>query len=136
MARLPLDHYLQWGSGSGKSLTLNHMISIMLDIKSTGNWEKALQHVPRRKIIHGMENENVEREKVRWQKKNENRMGELKFNVNNWGNSERKRTTTFSEELRNESRNNNKVSSFKSYEKRPYQKHRTIQVDELFEKRK
>ncbi|XP_064544068.1 mitochondrial ribonuclease P protein 1 homolog [Drosophila montana] len=51
MARLPLDQYLQWGSGSGKSLTLNQMITIMLDLKKTGDWNAALQHVPRRKII-------------------------------------------------------------------------------------
>lgn len=51
MARLPLDRYLQWGSGSGKSLTLNQMINIMLDIKFTGDWEKSLKHVPRRKIV-------------------------------------------------------------------------------------
>ncbi|EDW02745.1 mitochondrial ribonuclease P protein 1 homolog [Drosophila grimshawi] len=51
MARLPLDRYLQWGSGSGKSLTLNQMINIMLDLKKTGDWNAALQHVPRRKVI-------------------------------------------------------------------------------------
>ncbi|KAM8712785.1 hypothetical protein ACLKA7_013163 [Drosophila subpalustris] len=50
MARLPLDRYLQWGAGSGKSLTLNQMISIMLDLKKTGDWNTALQHVPRRKV--------------------------------------------------------------------------------------
>ncbi|XP_034478230.1 mitochondrial ribonuclease P protein 1 homolog [Drosophila innubila] len=50
MARLPLDRHLQWGAGSGKSLTLNQMISIMLDLKKTGDWNKALQHVPRRKV--------------------------------------------------------------------------------------
>ncbi|KAH8297427.1 hypothetical protein KR044_011710, partial [Drosophila immigrans] len=50
MARLPLDRYLQWGAGSGKSLTLNQMISIMLDLKNTGDWNTALQHVPRRKV--------------------------------------------------------------------------------------
>ncbi|XP_075166908.1 tRNA methyltransferase roswell [Haematobia irritans] len=50
MARLPLDRYLQWGAGSGKSLTLNQMIKIMLDIKKTGDWTVALSHVPRRKL--------------------------------------------------------------------------------------
>ncbi|XP_037949145.1 mitochondrial ribonuclease P protein 1 homolog [Teleopsis dalmanni] len=52
MARLPLEHYLQWGAGSGKSLTLNQMVSIMLDIKKTGDWMKALSHVPRRKVVN------------------------------------------------------------------------------------
>lgn len=51
MKRLPLDRYLQWTAGSGKSLTLNQMVTIMNDMKFTGNWEYALRHVPRRKII-------------------------------------------------------------------------------------
>lgn len=51
MARLPLDKYLQWGAGSGKSLTLNQMVKIMLDMKKHGNWESALKFVPRRKIV-------------------------------------------------------------------------------------
>lgn len=50
MARLPLDRYLQFGAGSGKSLTLNQMTQILLDFKATQNWDKALVHVPRRKI--------------------------------------------------------------------------------------
>lgn len=51
MAKLPLDKYLQWGSGSGKSLTINQVASILLDIKKTGDWQYALRHVPRRKIV-------------------------------------------------------------------------------------
>lgn len=51
MARLPLDQYLQWGAGSGKSLTLNQMINILLDLKNTGDWMTSLRHVPRRKVI-------------------------------------------------------------------------------------
>lgn len=51
MAKLPLDRYLQWGSGSGKSLTLNQVTSILLDVKLTGDWKYALRHVPRRKVV-------------------------------------------------------------------------------------
>ncbi|XP_061390216.1 mitochondrial ribonuclease P protein 1 homolog [Musca vetustissima] len=51
MARLPLDKYLQWGAGSGKSLTLNQMIKILLDLKQTGDWMTSLRHVPRRKLL-------------------------------------------------------------------------------------
>nr|XP_045625951.1 mitochondrial ribonuclease P protein 1 homolog [Procambarus clarkii] len=50
MKKLPLDRYLSWGSGSSKSLTLNQVLRIMLDIKHTGNWQYSLRHVPRRKI--------------------------------------------------------------------------------------
>lgn len=51
MAKLPLDNYLDWGSGSGKSLTINQVASILLDIKSTVDWKYALRHVPQRKLI-------------------------------------------------------------------------------------
>jgi len=50
MAKLPLDRYLKWGSGGGKSLTLNSMIEIMLELKTSGNWKKALEVVPQRKL--------------------------------------------------------------------------------------
>uniref|UniRef100_A0A1B0G1G9 RNA (guanine-9-)-methyltransferase domain-containing protein 1 n=1 Tax=Glossina morsitans morsitans TaxID=37546 RepID=A0A1B0G1G9_GLOMM len=55
VARLPLDRYLQWGSGSGKSLTLNQMVNILLDLKTTGDWVTSLKHVPRRKVIDSKE---------------------------------------------------------------------------------
>lgn len=51
MLKLPLDRYLHWGAGSGKSLTINQMILILLDLKKTGDWNYALRHVPRRKIV-------------------------------------------------------------------------------------
>uniref|UniRef100_A0A146MB64 Mitochondrial ribonuclease P protein 1 n=1 Tax=Lygus hesperus TaxID=30085 RepID=A0A146MB64_LYGHE len=61
MAKLPLDRYLDWGMGT-KSLTINQVMSIMLDMKVTNNWTKALKHVPQRKIKE--ENEKrVERTK-------------------------------------------------------------------------
>lgn len=49
MVRLPLDRYLDWDKGS-KFLTLDQMVNIMLDLKRTGKWEVALQHVPKRKV--------------------------------------------------------------------------------------
>lgn len=50
MARLPLERHLNWSSGSGKSLTLDQMVKIMLDWKKTRNWNVALKHVPQRKV--------------------------------------------------------------------------------------
>lgn len=47
-ARLPLDEFLRWELGA-KNLTLDQMIRIMLTLKETGNWEEALQFVPKRK---------------------------------------------------------------------------------------
>nr|CAD7448782.1 unnamed protein product [Timema bartmani] len=55
MAKFPLDRYLDWGSGGGKSLTLNQVVMILLDMKLTGDWHKALVHVPQRKLYHGEE---------------------------------------------------------------------------------
>lgn len=68
MARLPLDRYLQWGAGSGKSLTLNQMTAIMGDIKKTGDWNRSLVHVPRRKIVNESFDDQVEQEKRKWVK--------------------------------------------------------------------
>ncbi|XP_013775971.1 mitochondrial ribonuclease P protein 1 homolog [Limulus polyphemus] len=50
MAKLPLDLYLSWGLGS-KSLTLNQVMQILLEVKKSGNWSKALKYVPRRKLM-------------------------------------------------------------------------------------
>lgn len=50
MLRLPLAEKLQWGLGSTKTLPLNHMLSILLDLKYTNDWNIALQHIPRRKL--------------------------------------------------------------------------------------
>ncbi|XP_020293975.1 mitochondrial ribonuclease P protein 1 homolog [Pseudomyrmex gracilis] len=51
MAKLPLEKYLEWGTGSTKSFTLNQMMSILLDVRHTKDWKKALSsHVPSRKL--------------------------------------------------------------------------------------
>ncbi|XP_055608252.1 mitochondrial ribonuclease P protein 1 homolog [Uranotaenia lowii] len=49
MARLPLDQYFQFKSG--KSLTIDQMLQILLELKSSNNFEKALEYVPKRKVI-------------------------------------------------------------------------------------
>ncbi|KYN04051.1 PREDICTED: mitochondrial ribonuclease P protein 1 homolog [Cyphomyrmex costatus] len=50
MAKFPIDQYLEWGASSSKSLTLNQSIDIMLDLRHTGDWKKALENVPVRKL--------------------------------------------------------------------------------------
>ncbi|XP_051488782.1 tRNA methyltransferase 10 homolog C [Apus apus] len=47
-AALPLEKYLLWNSGA-KSLTLDQMTHILLTLKDTGDWKKALEFVPKRK---------------------------------------------------------------------------------------
>ncbi|XP_065173367.1 mitochondrial ribonuclease P protein 1 homolog [Atheta coriaria] len=71
MAKLPLDQYLHWGSGSGKSLTLNQVLSIMLDIRMTGDWNHALRHVPKRKIMQDDEFAMINQRKNPWQSSRE-----------------------------------------------------------------
>lgn len=51
MAKLPLDRYLEWAPGSGKTLNINHMVPILLDLKLTNDWEFSLRHIPRRKLM-------------------------------------------------------------------------------------
>ncbi|KAF1396446.1 hypothetical protein FQV23_0008047, partial [Spheniscus humboldti] len=47
-AALPLEKYLLWNTG-GKNLTLDQMMHILLTLKDTGDWKKALEFVPKRK---------------------------------------------------------------------------------------
>ncbi|KFQ18757.1 Mitochondrial ribonuclease P protein 1, partial [Merops nubicus] len=47
-AALPLEKYLLWNSGA-KNLTLDQMMQILLTLKDTGDWKKALEFVPKRK---------------------------------------------------------------------------------------
>ncbi|XP_046678320.1 mitochondrial ribonuclease P protein 1 homolog [Homalodisca vitripennis] len=49
MAQLPLDRYLDWGLGT-KSLTINQVLKILLDVRTTGDWNRALTNVPKRKV--------------------------------------------------------------------------------------
>lgn len=52
MEKLPLDRYLQWNTGSTKSLTLNQVLGILIDVKYTKNWMEAFNNnIPRRKVI-------------------------------------------------------------------------------------
>lgn len=50
MAKLPLDKYFKWKGGGGRCLTLNQVLNIMLDLKSSQDWNQALRHVPKRKM--------------------------------------------------------------------------------------
>ncbi|NXR00100.1 TM10C methyltransferase, partial [Sagittarius serpentarius] len=47
-AALPLEKYLLWNTGA-KNLTLDQMMHILLTLKDTGDWRKALEFVPKRK---------------------------------------------------------------------------------------
>ena len=51
VAKFPLDSYLDWKAGSGKSLNLNHCVEILGHIKLTNDWEYALKVIPSRKTI-------------------------------------------------------------------------------------
>ncbi|KAL5286352.1 TRMT10C family protein [Megaselia abdita] len=84
MAKLPLDKYLNWGAGSGKSLTLNQMVNILLDLKQTKDWNKALKHVPKRKLV------DFDREPQFQERKLRQRIEKLAFNPNQWGASSKK----------------------------------------------
>ncbi|XP_063004231.1 tRNA methyltransferase 10 homolog C [Melospiza melodia melodia] len=47
-AALPLDKYLLWSTGA-KNLTLDQVMHILLTLKDTADWKKALEFVPKRK---------------------------------------------------------------------------------------
>lgn len=42
MAKLPLAQHVLLSSGTGKALTLNHMMKILLQVKTNQNWKEAL----------------------------------------------------------------------------------------------
>lgn len=102
MARLPLDRHLQWGAGSGKSLTLNQMVNILLDMKTHGDWRQALRFVPRRKVVderreyldnranykdsRNFQNSREDRER---NKKREH-SDKFKFNLDTWGSKDKR----------------------------------------------
>ncbi|KAK9300820.1 hypothetical protein QLX08_006666 [Tetragonisca angustula] len=50
MMKLPLGEVLNWGTGSSKNLPLNQVLSIMLDLKHTKNWDIAFKNIPKRKL--------------------------------------------------------------------------------------
>ncbi|KAL3273177.1 hypothetical protein HHI36_014631 [Cryptolaemus montrouzieri] len=87
MMKLPLDKYLLWSGGSGKSLTLNQVIAILLDIKKTGNWEYSLRHVPKRKLVKFDEVTDIKKallkKKERWTPKHSN-LNQLSYNRSNF----------------------------------------------------
>ncbi|NWI92691.1 TM10C methyltransferase, partial [Pitta sordida] len=56
-AALPLDKYLLWNRGA-KNLTLDQMMHILLTLKDTADWKKALEFVPKRKYS-GFVNKSV-----------------------------------------------------------------------------
>lgn len=75
MARLPLDRYFQFKSG--KSLTLDQMLMILLELKGSNDFEKALAHVPRRKIVPVDEQQMGQEQRFRERKQ----MSKFKFSA-------------------------------------------------------
>ncbi|XP_053689378.1 mitochondrial ribonuclease P protein 1 homolog [Sabethes cyaneus] len=63
MARLPLDDHFQFKGG--KSLTIDQMMHILLELKTSNNFEKAFEHVPRRKVISLDEEQRQMQQKLR-----------------------------------------------------------------------
>ncbi|ESN96417.1 hypothetical protein HELRODRAFT_68039 [Helobdella robusta] len=50
MMKFPLDRYVKWSSGS-KALALNHVVDILLHLKTSQNWNDALTKcLPKRKF--------------------------------------------------------------------------------------
>lgn len=61
MAKFPIEKYLDWGTSASKTLTLDQSLKIMLDLRHTGDWKKALKHVPTRKLTSSREVESQHR---------------------------------------------------------------------------
>ncbi|CAF0985847.1 unnamed protein product [Didymodactylos carnosus] len=48
--RFPIDRYLKFGGGSGKTLTLDQAFNILQTMKHTGNWHESFKYIPNRKV--------------------------------------------------------------------------------------
>lgn len=51
---LPFEEYVMWGRGS-KSIPLNHLVAILLEMKNTNDWNKAFRLVPKRKLVRSLD---------------------------------------------------------------------------------
>ncbi|CAF1642858.1 unnamed protein product [Adineta ricciae] len=49
--RFPIDRYVKFGGGSGKSLTLDQVYNILMTLKQTGSWTEAFKYIPERKVV-------------------------------------------------------------------------------------
>lgn len=60
MEKLPLDTHFLWNTGSTKSLTINQVFGILLDIKLTQDWSIALgNNIPSRKVKRLVEKDEI-----------------------------------------------------------------------------
>ncbi|XP_055533490.1 mitochondrial ribonuclease P protein 1 homolog [Wyeomyia smithii] len=75
MARLPLDDHFQFKGG--KSLTIDQMLQILLELKTSNNFEKAFDYVPKRKIVPLDE----ERKQMQQKVKERNQLDKFKFSM-------------------------------------------------------
>ncbi|XP_050030696.1 mitochondrial ribonuclease P protein 1 homolog [Dermacentor andersoni] len=80
-ARLPLDEYLQWGQSSSKTLALNHITRILLDMKATKDWNEAFKAIPSRKLKTAEQLKAEQQFRVAKEHKKERVL--KKFNLNN-----------------------------------------------------
>jgi ribonuclease P protein 1 len=44
--RFPIDRYVKFGGGGGKSLTIDQVYNILMTLKHTGSWVDALKYIP------------------------------------------------------------------------------------------
>ncbi|NXR76296.1 TM10C methyltransferase, partial [Pycnonotus jocosus] len=80
-AALPLEKYLLWNTGA-KNLTLDQMMHILLTLKDTADWRKALEFVPKRKYC-GFVNKPVKELKKTLDLINTLRLGKRREQVEN-----------------------------------------------------
>ncbi|XP_017886759.1 mitochondrial ribonuclease P protein 1 homolog [Ceratina calcarata] len=55
MMKFPLGERLEWGTGSRKNLPINQVLSILLDLRHTNDWNAAFDHIPKRKLRQARE---------------------------------------------------------------------------------
>ncbi|UJR30991.1 hypothetical protein I4U23_018502 [Adineta vaga] len=65
--RFPIDRYVKFGGGSGKTLTIDQVYNILMTLKHTGSWIEAFKFIPDRKIVERY-SEKVQDKQIEYEK--------------------------------------------------------------------
>ncbi|CAF2909953.1 unnamed protein product [Rotaria sp. Silwood2] len=64
--RLPIDRYVKFGGGSGKTLTIDQMYNILMTLKHTGSWVEAFKYIP--KVVERYSEELNDNQRLEYEK--------------------------------------------------------------------
>ncbi|CAF3100806.1 unnamed protein product [Rotaria socialis] len=66
--RFPIDRYVKFGGGSGKTLTIDQVYNILMTLKHTGSWTEAFKYIPDRKVVERYSGKLDEKQQFEYEK--------------------------------------------------------------------